>query len=229
MTKNQSNKVRMYFATSRVLDENSSLFSSIEALINAHNALKSNMEVLGDYRQIQAMKSSGLTTQKQVLRGKMMQLLLRTCSALKAHALVSENIELKQKCTYNKTEFVRMSDPVFADVARLILDLALPLIDALGIYFLEQQHLDELADLIVQFKASIPGKRAASSVSKVSTKMIQEIIHKNDTLLKESLDNLMDPFEYVQPDFYRAYKNARIIVDYKGGGKVVKEKDEVSM
>jgi hypothetical protein len=40
-----------------------------------------------------------------------------------------------------------------------------------------------------------------------------------DQLLKEEVDVLMLPFQFTQPDFYNAYKNARIIVDYTGRGK----------
>ena len=39
-----------------------------------------------------------------------------------------------------------------------------------------------------------------------------------DPILYE-VDVLMMPFQFSQADFYNAYKNARIIVDYKGGGK----------
>jgi hypothetical protein len=34
-----------------------------------------------------------------------------------------------------------------------------------------------------------------------------------DTLLKDTLDVLVKPWKYKNPDFFRAYINARIIVD----------------
>jgi hypothetical protein len=37
-------------------------------------------------------------------------------------------------------------------------------------------------------------------------------------MLREEMDVLMLLFEETQPDFYKAYKNARIIVDYSGRG-----------
>ncbi|MDO9612948.1 MAG: hypothetical protein Q7J86_00290 [Bacteroidota bacterium] len=37
-------------------------------------------------------------------------------------------------------------------------------------------------------------------------------------MLNEKIDVLMLLFEETHPDFYRAYKNARIIVDYNGRG-----------
>ena len=35
------------------------------------------------------------------------------------------------------------------------------------------------------------------------------------------MDALVEPFQFSQPDFFNAYKNARNIVDYSGRGKAV--------
>jgi hypothetical protein len=58
----------------------------------------------------------------------------------------------------------------------------------------------------------------AVSVSKVSTVNIGELVRSLNVLLNDEIDVLMLLFEETQPDFYRAYKNARIIVDYNGRG-----------
>jgi hypothetical protein len=44
-----------------------------------------------------------------------------------------------------------------------------------------------------------------------------------DDLLKNEPDVLLMPFQFTQPDFYKAYKNARSIIDYSGRGKVEQE------
>lgn len=76
-----------------------------------------------------------------------------------------------------------------------------------------------LTNSLFSFKEAIPQKRVATSTSKVSTENIGDVINSLHTLLKEELDALMLLLEEDQPDFYKAYKNARIIVDYNGGGK----------
>lgn len=77
--------------------------------------------------------------------------------------------------------------------------------------------------LETEFRAAIPRKRMADNVSKVSTQNIANLFDTADQLLKEELDLLMLPFEFTQPDFYRTYKNARMIVNYPGGGRSTEE------
>lgn len=57
------------------------------------------------------------------------------------------------------------------------------------------------------------------SRSKVSTSKIGEAFDSISKMLKEEIDVLMLLFEESHPDFYRAYKNARMIVEYTGRGK----------
>ncbi|MCL6101073.1 MAG: hypothetical protein M1292_01070 [Bacteroidetes bacterium] len=61
----------------------------------------------------------------------------------------------------------------------------------------------------------------AINFSKVSTENIDGVFKAQDKLLKERIDALVEPFQFSQPDFFNAYRNARIIVDYVGRGKAV--------
>jgi uncharacterized Fe-S radical SAM superfamily protein PflX len=54
---------------------------------------------------------------------------------------------------------------------------------------------------------------------------MNEVFKSIDKLLKEVIDVYVAPFEYQNPDFYREYCNARIIVGYTGRGKSKTEPD----
>jgi len=77
--------------------------------------------------------------------------------------------------------------------------------------------------LIALFKIAIPKRRVATSTTKVSTVNIREVFNAQDLLLKEQIDVLMQPFKFTQSDFYNAYRNARLIVDYAGRSKAPAE------
>lgn len=62
----------------------------------------------------------------------------------------------------------------------------------------------------------IPQNRVATSTRKASTATIDALIHEANRLLKDEIDALMMPFQFVHPDFFQQYKNARMIVDYTG-------------
>ena len=52
---------------------------------------------------------------------------------------------------------------------------------------------------------------------------IREVFNAQDLLLREQIDVLMQPFRFTQSDFYNAYRNARLIVDYAGRSKAAAE------
>lgn len=80
-----------------------------------------------------------------------------------------------------------------------------------------------MESLLAGFKSSIPQRRVSKSVSKTSTGNISQVFKMMDKLLKDEIDSYMSLFQFTQPDFYNAYKNARLIVGYMGR---VKSKDD---
>lgn len=95
----------------------------------------------------------------------------------------------------------------------------MPILPELAKYLITTEKVTDLTTSLTNFKEAIPQKRVATSTTKVSTENIGDVINSLHTLLKEELDALMLLLEEDQPDFYKAYKNARLIVDYAGGGK----------
>jgi hypothetical protein len=213
----------MYNTTDGVLDANQGLFARLDELTAAHLKFKGFLVKIRDYRQVQEADQSGLTETKAILRNKLGTLTLKCISALKAYGVATQDEVLLGKVNYSKSKVGKLKDPVFADVAHLILTEAQGRLAELSKFFVTEEDLAEIQVLETEFRAAIPRKRMADSVSKVSTQNIAEIFDAVDQLLKEELDVLMAPFEFTEPDFYRAYKNARIIVNYSGGGPTPEE------
>jgi hypothetical protein len=218
MEKKQINKLRMFRAVDQVLDNQSQIFAELEDLVLGHQRLKDGLVILGQNRQVQEADNSGLTDNKTDLRLNLVNRILQLSTALKAHANSSKNKELKAKVSYTRSDLLTSPDPVLYDIGTLMVNLATPILSDLNKYFVSNDKMDELNGLLADFIAAIPQKRVANSVSKVSTVNIAEVVNSLITLLREDVDVLMQLFEETQPDFYKAYKNARIIVDYSGGG-----------
>jgi len=218
MNRNQINKSRMFGSVDLALDQHASLFAQLEPLVNAQQQLKKGIVMIGEYRQVQEAKTAGLTKDKTELRNDLIPIILQVSSALKAYAVTVSNNELMVKCDYAESDLIRSSDPILADIGNLILGLATPLKAELSKFFVSETELNELDRLLTAFKLSIPKRRVASTTSKVSTVNIRKVFNAQDLLLKEQIDVLMQPFRFTQPDFYNAYRNARLIVDYAGRG-----------
>ncbi|MBN1650794.1 MAG: hypothetical protein JW857_05675 [Bacteroidales bacterium] len=225
MNKNQINKSRMYFACDLVLDNHSDLVNALPEFLAAHENLKNKLLLIEQYRQVQEVDSTGLTLNKSKLRVDLSKLILQFNSVLKAYAAINKDEVLKTKASYNASSLTRSSDPILYDIGLLLLNLATPLKLDLERFFLTQESFDSLASILEKFKTAIPEKRIAVGTSKLSTKHIQETFAAIDLLLKEEIDVLIAPFEFMHEDFYNEYKNARIIIDYAGGGKVTSDEN----
>lgn len=220
MNKTQINKLRMYEAVELVLTNHASRFAELVDLVSGHQRLQNQILQIGQYRQVQETDNSGLTEVKIDLRTNVITQVLQLSAALKAHANSINDKELKVKADYTKSDLIQSSDPVLFDIGMLLLNLANPLQTQLSKYFVTPAKLQELSNLLTEFKASIPQKRVATSVSKVSTWNISDVFTSTSKMLKDELDVLMLLFEETESDFYKAYKNARIIVGYTGRGGV---------
>ncbi len=73
-----------------------------------------------------------------------------------------------------------------------------------------------LGTAITEYNDVIVGPRSAESIKKQQTAEIEVLFKQTDQILKGQLDQLMTLFQTSAPEFYGAYKNARIIVDLGG-------------
>lgn len=218
MNATQINKSRMYLATSQVLETNQASYAGIEELVAAAVRLKSYLTLIEENRQVQELNQTGFTNNKLLLKEQLTTTLLKVIAALAAHATATKDTVMLSRVNYRPSA-LQKPDPVLADIARLIHSEAVKVEALLVKYFVTVADLAELERLTQQFKEAIPQKRVATNISKVSTKNIAGVFAETDKLLKSEIDLLMMPFQFTQPDFYNAYKNARIIVNYSGRGK----------
>jgi len=79
--------------------------------------------------------------------------------------------------------------------------------------FATEEDVAGLKTLADNFNALLPQKRTQLSKSSLSTQNLDDAIDRIYKLIKETIDMLVKPWEYNQTDFFRAYTNARIIVD----------------
>jgi len=218
MEKKQINKLRMFGSVDLVLKNHSELFAQLADLVFAHQRLQDGLALLGRNRQVQEADNSGLTETKTDFKTNLINRIGFLSAALMSHANSVNDKDLKAKANYSKSDLTQSPDPVLYDIGILMVNLASPILGELSKYFVSEEKIAELNALLSDFNLAIPQKRAANSVTKVSTGNIGDVIVSISKLLKGEIDVLMRLFEESQPDFYKAYKNARVIVNYSGRG-----------
>jgi hypothetical protein len=227
MDKIKINKGRMYRATDLVLDKYASLYSEHAELIDACLKLKAGINLIEEQQQVQVVDNTGLTQTKVVLRVELTGIILKFSNGLKALATLQKDADLLKKSTFKLSDLNKLADPVLYDVGFLLFYLASSFREQLLHFFITDDDFTLMEAKLLSLKAAIPQKRLATTVSKVSTKKLNEVFQTNDHLLKEVIDIFVAPFQYAYPDFYNEYKNARMIVGYTGRGKTKKEETVV--
>lgn len=215
----------MYHSSNLVLDKFSVLFADHPELNLAHQELKNGIALIDNEQQVQVVDNKGLTQGKLSKRNDLTQIVLKFSKAIKALATIEKNTDLLTKSNYLLSDLNRLPDPIFYDVGTMIFKLADPLRAQLVRFFILDEDFIRIEANLADFKASIPQKRLATTVSKSSTKKINDVYKATDKLLKEVIDVYVAPYEYQYPDFFREYSNARIIVGYTGRGKSKGDKD----
>ena len=79
--------------------------------------------------------------------------------------------------------------------------------------FVSEDEVTELKDLADDFNEALPRQRTQQSKSVLSTQNLEEAVDQIDFLLNDTIDVLVKPWESKEPDFFKAFRNARMIVD----------------
>jgi hypothetical protein len=215
MKKVQESKIKMARATSGVLESFNEIVARTPGLSDATGSLNDLIDQTGRFGEGQMSTGKELTARKNNVREPLVVSVLKVRAALAAFATVSTDPEvkkLKDKYQGADSEVKKMRDIPLFSYAYVVYGDALPIAAQLEPFALEAEVV-ELKDLADNFNSLLPQKRTQLTKSSVSTQNLEEAIARIDLLLADTIDVLVKPWEYKEPDFFKAYSNARIIVD----------------
>jgi len=215
MDKRQEARIKMSRTVSGILKGFQEIVSGTPGLNAAHIELDHLIAETQRHNQGQLQDGTDLTTRKNEARLALTTGMLKVGTALAAFATAKPDPELntfrfKYKLTENQLQKKR--DMQLFTLAYAIYGDALAHAASLE-PFATADDVDALKGLADHFKAALPLKRAQLSKSVLSTRNLEEAVGQIDHLLGETIDILVRPWEFKEPDFYKAYRNARMIVD----------------
>lgn len=213
MTDNQENKLSMYEAVNTVMDNNSTIWSTMAATSDISTKVKSIITDIQNLRQIQVLDTKGITVNKATIREQLTEATLKLSRALAAYASMNNNYELLGEVNYTQSAFNKSRDNILFDLATLIQNKARLYETELADFIIKPDDITAQQALIDQFFEAVPEKRVAVTESKTSTADLKLKFKEMDELLKEKLDRLILLFKSEYPDFVQQYFNARIIID----------------
>lgn len=188
----------------------------LESLYNELQQAIAEMKTGGE-QQVKSTK--GVTQKKDDHEKQLIELLTATVVALHAHALADGLTELQASTDYKKTAIQRLRELDLISFARNIQGLVAEHASSLEQYEITAEDITSLTSHLEAFSQSVGKPRLAKVETITATRTIKEQIAQAKNKLMPELDKMMAPKERKNPELYRAYKSARVIVDRSGGRK----------
>ena len=215
MQKIQESKIKMSRSVSGILNSYEEIVMRTPGLNAAHDALDNLIAETERYNRGQLDIGAELTAQKNNARLVLETAIIQICAALAAYATVSNEPgvkKLKDKYQVSDSEITKMRDMPLFSYAYTLYDDAKPYATKLE-PFATAEDIEQLKEKADNFNALLPQRRVQVSQSSLSTQNLEDAIAQIDLLLNDTMDVLVKPWETKEPDFFKAYKNARAIVD----------------
>ena len=234
MKSSQENKLSMYYAVQKICGVNNSVWKGLPAFVSAFASLETNIGKIENALGIQVKNITGVTEDKGFIEDAMIEKTLQVSSAVFAYANDINDLALKGKVDLCKTDLNRLRDSISAQRCQLVHDEANVIVGSLGNYGITAADLSNLQAKVDAFGAMLASPRTAITERKGATNEIVKLLAKTDVVLKNKMDKLMEKFKVNNPEFYRLFFNARIIVELGSrttslNGKIKNENDDKSV
>ena len=220
MKKHLEDKLSMALAAQQAMNDNTSLWNGIPAMVTAMNTLGTKIASIKGIRTVQEQDTKGVAIDKESKKEDAINAALPIVGGLKAFANATNNNTLLKKIDYSKSALDKVRDTIAADRLKIVRDEANNNISALAPYNITAAKINTLSAAIAGYELMIPKPRVALNVRKNATDALEILFHDLDAPLK-IMDGLVETLQQAQPAFFQTYSNARKIVDSSSGGSGV--------
>jgi hypothetical protein len=216
MNAKQKNKLRMYKSSEDICVINTATWTPITAFGAAFVLYQNGIVEIENLHVKQEADLKGITENKNNKESALINSALIISKPMIAYANVINDPQLRQEVDYSEDTLKKSSDEDLQARCTIIKEKAAAHAAALVPYGVTAPMIASLGTALTDYQAVSTGPRSAEAVKKQQTADIELLFKSTDKILKGQLDQLMTLFKTSHPDFYGAYKNARIIVDLGG-------------
>ncbi len=209
----------MYLAAQKTLDDNEAIWIGIPAIANAKSLLNANVASIGNYSVKLENDGTGQTLEKNRSRENLENAILKVVGGMTGYTTSENLFALRRQLNYQHWQLRHAKDNELCDIASAVYQAAYPYKENLVLFLVTDEDFVALDTLRLAFPATIPAKRVVSGANSAAREAMKKLFTDTDTLLKDTLDNLIVIYRVPQPDFYNQYMAARTIVDLGHGKK----------
>lgn len=213
MVKKYYNKLRMYLAVLKVLMDNEDLWKDLTLFKDDVTEFNSKILLINAKRPQTEQTTVWITEDKSSTKDELVDILLDVSGQLYSIGHRTNNKELMAATDFEESDF-KGKDADLPKIAASIVKLARANITALAGLKVTEADIDEIERLAAAFAEKDTEPRAVVSDRKSAGESLVEIYHDADAVLNLRLDKMMKRFRRTNPEFFRTFKNAKMIIDY---------------
>lgn len=216
MNRKQEGKYIMGLGLSDLVNNNEETIDKIPNFKKYYAKYLENLACIGNNKGKQRVNRSGVKDSKKELRNKLSKSSIDTSNKLAAYAMVTNNKILSKEIHVTESELLNASDSKLLDMALILHAKATEHKQGAETYDITSEYLTNLYSLIEQFRQAIPSTRARVTESKAVTDQLSQLSKENDVLL-ENMDTLVEVIKFSHPEFYSKYKDTRKVINLTAG------------
>ena len=206
----------MYRSVESVLTLNAASWTGLPAFESAAMAFSQKLVQLIAAGNTQNTLTSGISRHKQELRLTAATAVGKIAKILRAYAMDNGLIELDEGMKISSSRLLHESEEDGLQLMDFVLVTANAHISNLADYGLVPADVTEAENACQEFRAILVTPRSAIVSRKEITRTIDALASELDALLRNKLDLLMEVKESSDATFFRAYRDARMVLGYGG-------------
>jgi hypothetical protein len=221
MTSNQEDTLTMYYAVKSANERFQATWSTNAVYAATHNQWAAKVVLIEQNRDVQTVENAGVTEDKQIKKGLMVDKALFIQNRLLSYANVTNNVELAASVHYSKTKMKNARDTDIVSICNVILSKATANATAIATYGVTAAMITELQTAITTYTGVMAKPISVKSQTKNATENLARLFKEADDILKKRMDLDIELFKVTKPDFYSQYQTARIVIATKGSATSV--------
>lgn len=209
----------MYKAVKTVIAENNSAWAGFPAFETAVQQFSDKVDLLEHSGYNQAFALVGVSALRNSRREAAAERFQAIASSITAYAVVNNRPEVIAQMKINRSDLIFCSTLRMLQQMDVVIARGTEHLGELAPYGIDQGVLDELIATREELNILLTSPRKAITDRKLITRQLSMLSKDINDLLRFRLDNLMEMIKFEHPDFFRAYHNARVVIDHRSRGR----------
>ena len=214
MLKQFKNKLRMFNATVQVVLTNQAVWTGNEGFADVVKDFDAKLKLIDDTKGAAGISTNGITEDKNTMHDDLIDCMMEIAGPLATMASRLGNNDVKSRTSFTDTGLDSMTEGELAKAGKELAKLAQGSLRPLAHYGVTPDEVTKLQTLAESFATKIAAPREVTAGRVAANDKLRLLFTETTTLLKEQMDSMVDKYRRTNPDFYNAYFNARVIVDY---------------